>query len=332
VTNIENNIILMNQAAQELLNLNKKEWQDQLVTDFIAEPNIIKLLTADTLQRKEYEQNDFLLTITRSNNTQYFKPRQNIIQDDQGKIQGVVTIFKDVTQFKNIDRLKSEFISTVSHEFRTPLTSINMAVEILLRKIVGPLNADQLELLQAVKNDTERLIKMVKNLLDMSKLESGELLPAMEEIDTTAIIRSTLEPLKLLFSDKKIQLGLDLPENLPNTVGEAQQISWVISNLINNAVRYTPAGGKITVKAFQQLNFIRIAIIDTGRGIPREAFENIFEKFVQVNEKTDSTSGSVGLGLAIAKKVVEAHGGKIWVESELGQGSVFNFTLPIKGK
>ncbi len=332
VTNIENKIILMNQAAQELLNLINRQWQDQLVSEIIVEPNIIRLLTADTLQRKEYEQNDFLLTVTRPNNTQYFKPRQNIIRDDQGKIQGMVTIFKDVTEFKNIDRLKSEFISTVSHEFRTPLTSINMAVEILLRKIIGPVNTDQLELLQAVKNDTARLIKMVKSLLDMSKLESGELLPAKEEINTVAIIKSTLEPLKLLYTDKKIQLDLDLPENLPNTIGDTQQISWVITNLINNAVRYTPAGGKITVNAVQQLNFIKISITDTGRGIPPEAFENIFEKFVQINEKTDSTSGSVGLGLAIAKKVVEAHGGKIWVESEMGQGSVFNFTLPIKGK
>jgi signal transduction histidine kinase len=207
-----------------------------------------------------------------------------------------------------------------------------MAVEILLRKIIGPLNADQHELLQAVKNDTARLIKMVKNLLDMSKLESGELLPEMEEINTVAIIQSAIEPLNLLFADKKIQLELELPENLPNTVGDRQQISWVMTNLINNAVRYTPAGGKITVRAGQQLNHIKISITDTGRGIPREAFENIFEKFVQINEKTDSTTGSVGLGLAIAKKVVEAHGGKIWVESELGRGSVFNFTLPIKGK
>jgi PAS domain S-box-containing protein len=332
VTGVENKIILMNQAAQALFGAPDEAWRDQPVPDIITEPNIIRLLTADTLQRKEYEQNDYLLTVPRPNHTQYFKPRQNIIQDDQGKMQGVVTIFKDVTQFKNIDHLKSEFISTVSHEFRTPLTSINMAVEILLRKIIGPLNADQHELLQAVKNDTARLIKMVKNLLDMSKLESGELLPEMEEINTVAIIQSAIEPLNLLFADKKIQLELELPENLPNTVGDRQQISWVMTNLINNAVRYTPAGGKITVRAGQQLNHIKISITDTGRGIPREAFENIFEKFVQINEKTDSTTGSVGLGLAIAKKVVEAHGGKIWVESELGRGSVFNFTLPIKGK
>jgi NtrC-family two-component system sensor histidine kinase KinB len=333
VTDFENKIILMNQAAQELLNLRNQEWQEQPVVEMISEPGMVKLLTADTSQREEYEQNDFLLTVAGPHATQYFKPRQNIIKDDQGKLQGVVTIFKDVTQFKNIDRLKSEFISTVSHEFRTPLTSINMAIEILLRKIVGPVNSNQHELLQAVKNDTERLIKMVKNLLDMSKLEAGELLPEMEEINIESIVRSTIEPLNLLFADKNIKLQVDLPAHLPNIEGDSQQVSWVITNLVNNAVRYTPAGGKITITAVPYLlKFIKITITDTGRGIPPEALENIFEKFVQINEKTDSTTGSVGLGLAIARKVVEAHGGKIWVESEIGQGSVFNFTLPIKGK
>ena len=333
VTNIENKIILMNQAAQQLLNLQDEKWQEQLVDKMIRESNIVKLLTSGRMPREEYEQKDFLLTVARPQSTQYFKPRQNIIKDDQGEIQGIVTIFKDVTEFKNIDHLKSEFISTVSHEFRTPLTSINMAVEILLREIIGTVNPNQQELLQAVKNDTERLIKMVKNLLDMSKLEAGELLPEMEEINIESMIKSTIEPLRLLFADKKIKLQLDLPAALPKTEGDSQQISWVITNIINNALRYTPDGGKITINAVPYLQkYIKISITDTGRGIPKVAFDNIFEKFVQINEKTDSTTGSVGLGLAIAKKVVETHGGKIWVESEIGQGSVFNFTLPIKGK
>ena len=330
VTNSEHRIILMNQAAEEMLNVDKQEWLEYKVTEVVKEKDVSRLLVESAYPRKESASSDALIAIAKKEGIKYFKPHQTYIIDDLGNLQGLVTLFEDVTRFQNLDRMKSEFIATVSHEFRTPLTSINMALDILLKKVLGEVNLNQLELLQGAKKDSERLIRMVKNLLDMSRLESGQFQSEIKDLDLKNIIQSVTESLKLSFEQKKIKLKLVIPDSVPVTSGDALQISWVINNLLSNALRYTPLEGEITVTILEFGDTIQFSVSDTGRGIPRESFNTIFDKFVQITEKTDSAPGSVGLGLAIAKKVVEAHGGKIWVESEIGKGSIFTFTLPVK--
>jgi signal transduction histidine kinase len=228
--------------------------------------------------------------------------------------------------------MKSELMATVSHEFRTPLTSINMTIDILQEEIIGRINSQQRELLQAAKDDSIRLIKLVKELLDLSRLESGKYQMKMDQVSLQQLVTESLKPLTLLMKEKQIDLEVNIDHNFPIFWGDQQQLSWAIINLVNNALRYTPQHGKITIAAEQKNGEIYVHIADTGRGIPKEALETIFEKFVQFKEPTDSTPGSVGLGLAITKQVVEAHGGKIWVESEPGRGSTFTFTMPIARK
>ena len=248
--------------------------------------------------------------------------------DEHGNIQGVVTLLQDVTRFKDLDRMKSEFIATVSHELRTPLTSLSMGIDILSQEVIGSVNQRQKDLLVAAKDDSERLRKLVKELLDLSKLESGKYEMKKELVDFRQLVADAVRPLRLPFEEKQIHLELDIPEHLSALSADSHQLSWVITNLLSNALRYTDKGGKVQLAAKEEKQGLLVTVTDTGHGIPQENLETVFDKFVQVKSSTETTPGSVGLGLAIAREVVEAHGGRIWVESQMGIGSKFFFTIP----
>lgn len=320
VTGEDNKILLMNQAAANLFPMSHL---DNVITD----PTLLRLISAGPTTRSEE-----LFTFTHEQTTFYFRLRQTQIIDEHSNLRGRVTLFEDVTRFKNLDRYKSDFIATVSHEFRTPLTSINMTIDILEQEILGPLSLRQRELLENAKADCERLTKMVKELLDMSRLESPQRTMNREMINLHHVVETALKPLELPFREKQITLTMAIPNNLPMILGDPLQLGWVLSNLVNNALRYTAANGLVDITAEQIADEVHVRVRDTGRGIPQEALSMIFEKFVQVKAATDTMPGSVGLGLAIARQVVEDHGGRIWVVSEVGIGSTFTFTLPLTRK
>ncbi|MGB2868830.1 MAG: ATP-binding protein [Bacteroidota bacterium] len=329
VTDRENRILLMNQAAAAVLSLRGKEWQGKSLRAVMRDERWAEMLKADSHKKKEMEQRDLLLTFERNGTKLYFRPRQASITDERGRVQGVVTLLQDVTRFKILDRMKSEFIATVSHELRTPLTSLSMSIDILSKEVLAPVNERQRELLAAAKDDCERLRKLLKELLDLSRLESGKYEMKKEPFTFQYLIDDALKPLRLPFREKQIELGIIIHPDVPQVVGDPQQLSWVVTNLVSNALRFTDSGGKVTIRADRESSAVRVSVTDTGRGIPQEAHETIFEKFVQVKEASETTPGSVGLGLAIAREVVEAHGGKIWVDSKPGKGSTFFFTIPL---
>ncbi len=259
----------------------------------------------------------------------YYRPRLTKITDSEGTLSGVLMVLQDVTQFRELDHMKSDFIATLSHEFRTPLTSINMSVDILNQEILGPLNERQRELINSTKEDCYRLTKLARELLQLSKLESGKVELKNEELDVAGVIAFSLHPLQLPFAEKGIRLEVVADPELPRIVADEQQISWVISNLATNALKHTDAGGVVTVRARVEGDALCIDVEDSGHGIAPENIDKIFDKFVQVKHTSDQTPGSVGLGLAIAKEIVELYGGKIWVASTIGKGSTFSFTLPL---
>jgi NtrC-family two-component system sensor histidine kinase KinB len=329
MTDEANHLILMNQAARARLQIHGTDWQGRPLDEIVHDGRWLKLLSRGGVSIEESAKRDTLLSIRQADQqVLYFRPRQTTIIDESGKILGVVTLLQDVTRFKNLDRMKSEFIATVSHELRTPLTSINMAVDILSQEVLGKVNDPQRDMLATAKDDCERLTKLVKELLDLSRLESGKYELKRETVNLRMLVDEALKPLRLQFREKGIHLESIVPGQIPDVPGDQQQLSWVITNLVSNALRYTPAEGTVKVETQLLDDAVRISVRDSGRGIPAEAIEVIFDKFVQVKQSTDSTPGSVGLGLAIAKEVVEAHGGKIWVESEVGAGSTFYFTVP----
>ncbi len=329
VTDQENHLLLMNQAAMKVLNVGHREWQTKLLGEIVQDKRWLLLLTPGAARGSEQAARDLLLTVQEENQTLYFRPRQTTIVDERENVQGVVTLLQDVTQFKNLDRMKSEFMATVSHELRTPLTSINMAIDILSQEVLGKVNERQLDMLSTAKDDCERLTKLVRELLDLSRLESGKYEMKREKINLRSLVDEALKPLRLQFQEKNIHLRTEISLTIPEIAGDQQQLSWVITNLVSNALRYTPPDGDVIIRSELVDDSARLSVADSGRGIPPDAVEAIFDKFVQVKQATESTPGSVGLGLAIAKEVVEAHGGKIWVESIVGQGSTFFFTIPL---
>lgn len=329
MTDEGNKVLLMNQAAKKLLQIDGTDWQGKSLNQIVSDERWLKLLSGGGVSAEELAKRDALLSIQQpGQQTLYFRPRQTTIIDESKNILGVVTLLQDVTRFKNLDRMKSEFIATVSHELRTPLTSINMAVDIMSQEVLGKVNERQRDMLATAKDDCERLTKLVKELLDMSRLESGKYELKRERINLRSLVEEALKPLQLQFREKGIRLETEIPAETPEIPGDQRQLSWVVANLVSNALRYTPADGTVTVHSDLINDSVRVSVKDSGRGIPPDAVEVIFDKFVQIKQSTDATPGSVGLGLAIAKEVVEAHGGKIWVESSVGRGSTFFFTIP----
>ncbi len=328
VTDEEHIIVLINLAAAGMLGIQAESVEGRRVVEVVADERLRRLLLADEQQLQEMARSDFLLSMENGQGTAYYRPRQTVIVDEKSNPQGVVTLFEDVTRFKDLDRLKTEFIATVSHEFRTPLTSINMTIDILSQQLVGPISPQQSELLTNAKDDCDRLTKLVRELLDLSRLESGQYQMKMAPLRLEKVVREAIGSLRLPFKEKGITLEVNLGD-MPMLYGDPQQLSWVIANLMNNALRHTPPGGKVEIISSAAAEEIMVAVVDSGAGIPQEAQATIFDKFVQVRKETESTPGSVGLGLAIAKQVVQAHGGRIWVESDPGRGSAFRFTLPL---
>ena len=318
----------MNLTAAQMLGNPATGMEGRPVEEVVADTRLRRLLMASEEQLRETAHSDFLLKLENGKNTIYYRPRQTIIVDETGQNQGIVTLFEDVTRFKDLERLKTEFIATVSHEFRTPLTSINMTIDILSQQLLGPVSAQQAELLTNAKEDCGRLTKLVRELLDLSRLETGHHQMKMVPLNLAKIVQEAIGPLRLPLRNKEIRLTSEV-EGMPAFLGDPQQLSYVFTNLLSNALRHTPAGGEVRISAVAEPEEIRVAVADNGSGIPLEAQASIFEKFVQVRKESETTPGSVGLGLAIARQVVHAHGGRIWVESEPGQGSTFYFTLPL---
>jgi PAS domain S-box-containing protein len=254
-----------------------------------------------------------------------FRLRTTPMRDNGHRLLGAVTILEDITHLREIDRLKSEFIATASHELRTPLTSVQMGVHLLLEGALGELTDSQNEVLQACRQDCERLDKLMRDLLDLSKIEAGESQPQLATVSARDLLTTAVKELRPQVEAKGLELSVDAPVELPRVSVDRLQIERVISNLVINALRHTK-NGEIKISAEQRDNLVAISVSDTGTGIPTEYLPHIFDKFVQV---PDAPTGGAGLGLTISKSIVEAHCGKISVQSQVGRGTTFTFTLPL---
>ncbi|HTK80997.1 MAG TPA: ATP-binding protein [Bacteroidota bacterium] len=325
VCDSESNIQVINRSAETLFGISEHRAVGRSVNECLSDDRLLQIFRnpADlSLINQPYLQFQF------QNRQVYLRPRVSIIPSMHGERNGVVLVLQDVTQYKELDKLKSDFMAAVSHEFRTPLTSINMGVDLLRQQLLGPLTKAQEDLLNSAKQDCDRLTKLIRELLQLSKLESGKIELREDVVDLVKVVESALQPLQLPFQEKGVTLKLTMRSQLPPLIGDEQQYSWVISNLVNNALKYTNEGGTVEIRAAQDGENILLQVKDTGRGIPKEYLNKIFDKFVQVKQSLNATPGSVGLGLAIAKEIVEMYGGKIWVESEVGKGTTFSFKLP----
>jgi two-component system, NtrC family, sensor histidine kinase KinB len=255
----------------------------------------------------------------------FFLPRAIPILDADRVLLGVTVVLGDVTNLRKLDEMKSGLLSVVSHELKTPLTSIRMASHLLLEERVGSLNPKQTELLMAARDDADRLQKIIEDLLDMGRLESGRVRLDLQSEPSERLVSDAITPLESAFHDKGLTLNVDVPVETPPVLADPARIGHVFSNLLTNAMKFTPPGGRVRIYAEPLDKFVRFIVEDTGIGIPSQHIGRIFERFYRV-PRENQPSGA-GLGLAIAKEIVDAHGGTISVESQPEKGSRFSFTL-----
>lgn len=267
-----------------------------------------------------------IIVLTCGAETRHFLFSATAIGQKGNKFGGVVLSLKDITQLRELERLKSEFVMAASHELRTPLTSLGMSIDLLLEHAARYLPEREMELLRAAHDEVHRMKGMVHDLLDLSKIEAGRIDLEFETIAVATLFEHVQDIFKGQVGMKKIELLVKNVEHLPPIVADTSKIVWVLSNLVSNALRYVEEGGYIRLAAERVNDNLHISVEDNGIGIPAEYQTRIFQKFVRVNKKE---SGRTGLGLAICKEIVRAHGGSIWVESDKGKGSIFIFTVPV---
>ncbi|MDQ7784359.1 MAG: ATP-binding protein [Desulfomonilaceae bacterium] len=318
----------INPAARRLMELGIVEGSTLRCADIFPDPDVCDLIrkTVETGIQPNVPDEQRIITLPEGEGSRHYLFSVTAIRGRDRNLSGIVLLLRDITRLREVERLKSEFVMAASHELRTPLTSLGMSVDLLLEHASQSLGEEDRELLQAAHEEVHRMKALVNDLLDLSKIEAGRI-----ELEFESVPVSTLfDHAKAVFGSQldmnDVMLTSELTEDLPGVRADANKITWVLTNLISNALRYVNKGGHVELAACRIGSHVHLSVHDDGPGIPPEYQSKIFRKFVQVKGQE---AGGTGLGLAICKEIVRAHGGAIWVESPPGEGSRFTFTLPV---
>jgi len=324
----EGEVLMMNPAAEKILGASRKEKIGKSILENLKEEQLVSLAKASSGK----ENLEIELISPRDDTKKVLRASTAVIEDENGQTVGMVSVLSDITKQRELDNLKSNFVSNVSHELRTPLVAIGKSLSLLLTKTAGEINDNQQQFLSIADHNVKRLGRLIDDLLDLAKLEAGKLdlrrAPSSVEKIANDVVASfaAWENSKGLTLEKKVQ------ENIPQANIDPDRITQVLTNLVGNAIKFTPSGGRITVAAsyHPDRREIEIAVQDNGLGIAAENIPRIFSKFYQVGERSSADMAGTGIGLSITKEIVELHGGRIWAESQKGQGARFAFTLPLE--
>jgi two-component system phosphate regulon sensor histidine kinase PhoR len=241
---------------------------------------------------------------------------------------GAVIVLHDITDLRKLERVRRDFVANVSHEFKTPLTAIQGFAETLLAGAIDdPQN--RVRFLKIILDHSRRLAHLTDDLLELSKMDADRLDLEVDRLSVSQFVQSCIETTQRTAAEKDLRVSVDLKTSLPDIAADRRRLAEVLQNLLDNAVQYTPSGGRISVSASSDGDEVEFTVSDTGIGIPKVDQPRIFERFYRVDVARSREVGGTGLGLSIAKHLVEAHGGRIWVESEVGRGSQFHFTVPV---
>ncbi len=301
-------------------------------TEETLERGKIILDTLRTGLQTAKDRNDiFRTTFELRNPTQTISISLSTIQARDGSTYGDVAVLRDITLEIEADRAKRQFVSDVSHELRTPLTAIKGYVDLLLMGTGGPLNEQQLELMEVVKANVRRLKALVDDILEISRFEAGKIELTFQPVNVATIIRDVAQTLRLEAERKHMHITIEVQPDLPSVIADEKRLTQVITNLYSNAIKYTYEGGTITVRAFlNQANLLQFEIEDNGVGMSPGQLKKLFRPFYRAFNPLSEQAGGTGLGLLITKSLVEQHGGEMWVTSTEGKGSTFSFVLPLE--
>lgn len=319
----ENRIAAVNQRTEALFGLTRQALMGRTLADSGLPAELVIPLSTASLDTERY---DVTLTVPFNRALQVHTAQ---VIDAARRYLGRVFVFHDVTREREIDRMKSDFIDLVSHELQTPLTNIIGFVSLMLEGETGELNDAQRRSLESVRRQARRLAALITDLLDVSRIEAGQVTLQQQPVDLTAVAEAALQELQPQTLEKDLAIHLTAPADLPPGRGDPERLARVFTNLLGNAFKFTPSGGEVSLTFEQVDDNLQVQVHDTGPGIPPEDLPRIFDKFFQGEQVATRKSGGTGLGLSIVKGIIEAHGGQIWVESVVGQGTTFTFTLPL---
>lgn len=331
--NEKQEILFINTVAENVLNLNEEKLIGQSVEKFAANNDLLKTILENRTPLKPFK-------IALNGKEAYFQLESREIEipniteksrPDELSIAkrsvGRVYVLRNVTEYKERDEAKTNFIATISHELKTPISAIKMSLKLLKDERIGHLSNQQTDLLDHIAEDSERLLKITSELLDLSQVETGNIQLNFVPSDPAEIVNYALNAIKFPAEQKMIDLQVQLQPSLPQVQVDMEKTAWVLVNFLSNALRYSPEKSKIIIKAVAQRGQVIFSVTDHGRGIDEQYQQRLFDRYFQVPTDGQNKSGS-GLGLAISKDFIEAQQGRIWVKSAIGEGSTFFFSLP----
>lgn len=320
-------ILFVNDEALKIIGMKSEEVVGKIAATLALTNDLMKSLIVKELENEN--QKSLPMKIFADGKESYFeKETVNITIKPTGEDQtidiGNVIILRNITVFKELDFAKTNFIATVSHELKTPISSIKLSLQLLEKAETGNLNEEQKQLIESIKDDSQRLLKITGELLELSQLETGNIQLNMDKSNPYEIVHYAIEAVKVQAEQKQIELLVEAEENLPDVKADNEKTAWVLINFLTNAITYSSENSKITVKLKAENSKVVFQVIDTGKGIDNQYKGKVFDKYFQI---PGSHKSGTGLGLAISKEFIEAQNGKIGVESELGLGSTFYFKL-----
>lgn len=325
------NILFANSEATKVLGMESKDLVGLYAPDVAVRNDLLRNLIRSIVEGRLFDAGEQpILKIFVDGKESYFTKevlRITTIPDgsETARSIGFVIILKNVTEFREHDMAKTHFIATVSHELKTPIASIQMCSQLLKDSRIGTLNDEQKKIVTTVTDEADRLLKITGELLDLAQVESGTIQMHYELIKPRQIIDYAFRALKFQADQKKITIDVQSPDDLPSVKADLDKTSWVLVNFLSNAIHYSPEGARVLLRAQRDNGHVVFSVQDFGKGIDARHRDHVFDKFYKI---PDSDQSGTGLGLAISKEFIVTQGGRVWLESEIGKGSLFNFELP----
>jgi len=311
------NILFLNVVSEKLLGLKERDIVGQYAADLAVKNDLMRRL----LQEEDKTE----LKIYADKKESYFNKEVLKVSNDE-QIIGEVIVLRNITPFHELNNAKTNFIATVSHELKTPISAIKMSLQLLESNKTGELNEEQLQLIESIKDDSNRLLKITGELLNMSQVETGNIQLNIQQSQPSAILQYATDAVKVQAEQKQVALKIKIEPDLPTVKADKDKTAWVLINFLTNAIRYSPENDEVTIEIFEQDDKVTFAVKDNGKGIEFKYLSKIFDRYFQV---PGTFKSGTGLGLAISREFIEAQGGTIHVESKIDVGSKFYFTLLI---